>query len=126
MTTAKKKRTTKPKIKKVEVVVEEVQEPEPPPTPKQFQVQIYKTEATKDKTHIIGYLAFSEQQQKVIFGGTPASANEISNFVSLSYYIDGILFSPSTRDWWDNLSKSSIIPSSWTVDFNQQTVMDEI
>ena len=40
MTTAKKKRTTKPKIKKVEEVVEEVQEPELPPIPKQYMIQL--------------------------------------------------------------------------------------
>ena len=61
-----------------------------------------------------------------IFGGVSGFQNEVSDFVNLSYYINGILFSPFTKDWWDNLSKSSIIPSSWTIDFNTQTVLDEI
>ena len=126
MTTAKKKRTTKPKIKKVEEVVEEVQEPELPPIPKQYMIQLYKTAATRDRTSNIGYIGFSEKKQTVTFGGVSGFQNEVSDFVNLSYYINGILFSPFTKDWWDNLSKSSIIPSSWTIDFNTQTVLDEI
>ena len=126
MTTTRKKKTTKPKVKKEEVVVEEVQEPELPPVFKQFMVKVYKTAATRDRITNIGYIGFSEKEQTVVFGCAPAFQNEVKDVVNRSYHIDGVMFASLTRDWWDNLSKSSIIPSSWTMDLDNQVVLDEI
>lgn len=129
MTTTRKKKTTK--TKKVEAVVEnniieEVQEPELPPIPKHVIVQIEKRLATKDRVDRVGQLGFSDKRNAVTVAPHYAYQNELNNFAGIGYTIDGIDFPPNTRDWWDNLPNSDIIPSSWIIDFNQKLVMDEV
>jgi len=134
MTTTKKKRTTKPRTKKVEAVVdhdghdivEEIKEPEVPAIPKHTIIYIEKRLATKDKIDPVGQLGFSEKQNRVTIAPTYAYQNELQNFAGTGYTIDGIDFPPYTRDWWENLPNSGIIPSTWRLDFNKKMVMDEI
>ena len=134
MTTIKKKRTTKPRSKKVEAVVdhdghdifEEIKEPEVHAIPQLTIIQIEKRLATKDKIDRVGQLGFSEKQNRVTVAPSYAYQNELQNFAGIGYTIDGIDFPPYTRDWWDNLPNSGIIPSSWIMDFNKKMAMDEI
>ena len=127
MTTTKKKRTTKPRTKKVEAVVdhdghdvvEEVVEPEAPSVPHLHTIKIYKRSATGKPVVVVGYASYSEKREQTF--ATPPTNDDLVRLVSSGYMIKGIHYIAHTKEWILNLPNAAL-PDLMYADAESYTV----